>query len=429
MCVPSCPSGDLLVMMIGEKKDLVEQAFELFARGELKESLSRLEEAITQAKKEGNQSEQARLMGKMGVILLEADQLEGARLCLEEVLSLSRELKNKELEADALSNLGLVTTASGDPGTGLLKQQEATIIAREINNQSLIMTHIGLLGHAYIQLANMEEAGKAYIEALKIAREIEDVSAQRGFLNNLGIIFGNLDQHENAVRAFSELSELAAESEDYKLALNAEKNLVKHAIAMGEIEQIVCHSRRGLELIDAHLQGTGERDAFEGMLLLGLMSSSQYQEAVGELTRIIQAAVENGNQQKALKAIGQLADAHYALDDLEAAEMEYNKALEISVKLQEKSVEARILGRLAALSADKDDLKKSNQYLKQGLKIAEELNEPEIIGELSYLLALNYQDQGKIDRAMVNAHRSIEAYLAAGVEIPGEKARSLLESL
>ena len=429
MCVPSYPSGDLLVMKIGEKKDLVEQAFKLFARGELKESLSRLEEAITQAKKEGNQSEQARLMGKMGVILLEADQLEGARLCLEEVLSLSRDLKNKELEADALSNLGLVTTASGDPGTGLLKQQEATIIARETNNQFLIMTHIGLLGHAYIQLANMEEAGKAYIEALKIAREIEDVSAQRGFLNNLGIIFGNLDQHENAVRAFSELSELAAESKDFKLALNAEKNLVKHAIAMGEIKQIVYHSRQGLELIDAHLQGIGERDAFEGMLLLGLMSSSQYQEARGELTRIIQTAVENGNQQKALKAIGQLADALYALDDLEAAEMEYNKALEISVKLQEKSVEARILGRLAALSADKDDLGKSNQYLKQGLKIAEDLNEPEIIGEQSYLLALNYQDQGKIDRAKVNAHRSIEAYLADGAEIPGEKARSLLGSL
>ena len=80
MCVPSYPSGDLLVMKIGEKKDLVEQAFKLFARGELKESLSRLEEAITQAKKEGNQSEQARLMGKMGVRLLEDDQLQGARL-------------------------------------------------------------------------------------------------------------------------------------------------------------------------------------------------------------------------------------------------------------------------------------------------------------------------------------------------------------
>ena len=88
-------------------------------------------------KKQGDKLNQARVMGKKGVILLEADQLEAARSCLEEVLTLSEELDNKELKADALSNLGLVSTNSGDPGTGLLKQQEATIIARETGSQFL----------------------------------------------------------------------------------------------------------------------------------------------------------------------------------------------------------------------------------------------------------------------------------------------------
>jgi tetratricopeptide (TPR) repeat protein len=338
------------------EKDLVEQAFELYANGDVKEALASLDQAISKAVEGGNKLNQARAMGKKGVILLESDQLAAARVCLEEVLALSEELENQEIKADALSNLGLVITTSGDPGTGLLKQQEATIIARKTENQFLIMTHLGLLGHAYIQLANVEEAGKTYFEALKIAKEIEDISSQSGFLNNLGIIFGNLDQHENAVRAFSELSDLASESGNYALALNAEKNLVKHAIAEGKIEEIINHSRRGLELIDFHLNDADEREAFEEMLMLGLMSKGDYKTAEEELEIILERAEETADKPKLLTSLGQLADAHYALGKLEAARDEYQRALDLSVRLQEKVIEARILSRLAALSADQDDL-------------------------------------------------------------------------
>ena len=427
-----CPSilvhGVLIGMMINEK-DIVEQALEFFANGEVKNALAALDQAITIAEEQDDQLQKARVMGKKGVIFLEVNQLEAARHCLENVLTLSEELENQELKADALSNLGLVFTAGGDPGTGLLKQQEATIIAREAGNPRQIMNHIGLLGHAYIQLANMEEAGKAYIEAMQIAREIDDFDSLRGFLNNLGIIFANLDQHENAVRAFAELSEMAAESGDFTLALNANKNLVKHAIAMGEIEQVIHHSRQGLDLIDAHLSGAAEREAFEDMLVLGLMSNNNYQQAKQELAQIINTAEETKDTQKLLKAVSQMSDAHYALGELEAAEKEYKHALEISIRLQAKLSEARLLSRLAALSADVDDLEKSNQYLLKGLKINDVLNEQEIVGEQHYLLALNFQEMGELDKAKEHARKSVEAYLASEAEYLGEKARILLESL
>ena len=182
------------------------------------------------------------------------------------------------------------------------------------------------------------------------------------------MIFDYLDQQENAVRAFTELSELAFERDDYILALNAEKNLVKHAIAMGEIEAIITHSRQGLNLIDAHLSGASEREAFEDMLLLGLMSNNNYQEAKQELAQIIKLAEEAGDKDKLLKVVGQMADAHYALEDLAAAENEYQRALELAVRLQKKPFEARILSRLAALAADTDDLEKSSQYLIKKIK-------------------------------------------------------------
>lgn len=411
------------------EKDFVEQAYDLYSKGDVKDALASLDQAISRSEEEGDRLNQARAMGKKGVILLEADQLEAARICLEEVLTISKELDSKELKADALSNLGLVTTTSGDPGTGLLKQQEATLIARETDNQFLLMTHLGLLGHAYIQLANMEEAGKTYLEALKIAKEIEDTSSQCGFLNNLGIIFGNLDQHENAVRAFSELSDLALESGDYTLVLNAEKNLVKHAIAEGKIEEIIAHSRRGLDLIDTHRNDVDEHEAFEEMLLLGLMSKGDYEEAEKELIIILAKAEETLDKPKLLTSYGQLADAHYALGKLEEAKQEYQRALDLSIRLQEKVIEARILGRLAALAADQDDLEKSSQFLLKGLEISEDLNEQELMGEQHYLLALNYKELEKPGKAKEHAHQSVESYLAAGAESPGEKARLLLESL
>ena len=415
-------------MMINEK-DLVKQALELFANGAVDNALQTLDQAIALADENGDKLHKARVMGKKGVILLEVEQLEAARHCLEDVLTLSEELENQELKADALSNLGLLITGLGDPGTGLLKQQEATIVAREVGIPRQIMNHVGLLGHAYIQLANMEEAGKAYIEAMKIAREIEDFDSQRGFLNNLGVIFAYLGQHKNAVRAFSELSELASESNDYVLALSAEKNLVKHAIAMEEIEDIIVHSRQGLDLIDNHLSGASEREAFEDMLLLGLMSSNNYQEAKQELVQIIKSAEEAGDKDKLLKAVGQMADAHYALGDLEIAEKEYKRALELSVRRQEKPIEARLLGRLAALAADLDDLEKSNQYLANGLKLSGKLGEQELLGEQHYLLALNYQELGNLDKAKEHAQKAVEAYLASGAENPSLQASALLESL
>lgn len=416
-------------MMMNEI-DLIEQAYEFYASGDVKEALAKLDQAIAKAADEGDQLNQARAMGKKGVILLEADQLEAARVCLEEVLAFSEELENQELKADALSNLGLVFTKSGDPGTGLLKQQEATFIARETENRSLVMTHLGLLGHAYIQLANMEEAGKVYFEALPIAKEIGDISAQCGFLNNLGIIFGNLDQHENAIRAFLELSDLAVESGDYTLALNAEKNLVKHAIAEGKIEEIISHSRKGLDLIKTHLSDANdEREAFEEMLLLGLMSKRDYAAAEQEIIEIIKKAETVGNKPKLLTALGQIADAHYALGKIADAEEEYQRALDLSVRLQEKSIQARILGRLAAISADQDDLEKSNQFLFKGLEISNALKDQAILGEQHYLLALNYKELENLEQALEHAHKSVECYLASGSDSPGVKARALLESL
>jgi len=358
-----------MVLMVDEAY-LVEQALVYYASGEVKASLDTLDQVIKLADEQNNLLSKARTMGKKGVIYLETDQLESAQHCLEEVLALSDQLENPELKSDALSNLGLTLTASGDPGHGLLRQQEALQIARKTENSRLIMTHLGLLGHAYIQLANFEEAGKAYIEALKIAREINDIDTQRGFLNNLGVIFAYLEQHENAVKAFNELSELAFESSDYVLALNAEKNLVKHAIAMGKIEEVIIHSRKGLNLIDAYLCDGSEREVFEETLLLGLMSNSNYSEAKQELAQVIRSAEEAGDKVKILKYVGQMADANYALEDLEAAEREYLRALELSIRLQQKPIEARLLGRLAALAADLDDLEKSNQYLVDGRRIS-----------------------------------------------------------
>ncbi len=412
-----------------DKKDLVEQALTQFANGEVKASLESLDQAISMADEQNDLLRKARAMGKKGVVLLETEQLEAAHRCLEEVLALSEQLDNRELKSDALSNLGLTLTAMSDPGHGLLRQQEATIIARETENPRQIMAHLGLLGHAYIELANFEEAGKAYIEAMQIAREIEDTDTQRGFLNNLGVIFAYLDQHENAVKAFLELSDMAAQSGDYVLALNAEKNLVKHAIAMGEIEAVITHSRQGLDLIDTHFKSASEREAFEEMLLVGLMSNSNYPQAKQELKIIIKTAEEAGDEQKLLKVVGQLADAHYALGDLEAAEREYQRALGLSKRLQDKPVEARILGRLAALAADEEDLEKSNHYLMDGLKLSANLNEPELIGEQYYLLALNNQELGDLEKAIEHARKSVEAYMATGLENPGIQARMLLESL
>lgn len=417
-----------MVKMVDEV-DLVEQALAQYASGEVKASLDTLDQAIKLADEQNNLLNKARTMGKKGVIYLETDQLVAAQRCLMEVLALSDQLEDPQIKSDALSNLGLTLTASGDPGHGLLKQQEALLIARKTENPRLIMTHLGLLGHAYIQLANFEEAGKAYIEAMQIAREIEDIDTQRGFLNNLGVIFAYLEQQENAVNAFTELSDLAFESGDYVLALNAEKNLVKHAIAMGEIEAIITHSRQGLNIIDAHLSDASERNAFEEMLLLGLMSNNNYSKAKQELAQIIKSAEEAGDKLKILKAVSQMADANYALEDLEAAEREYLRALELSIRLQQKPIEVRLLGRLAALAADMDDLEKSNQYLFDGLKLSVNLSENELIGEQHYLLALNCQELGDLDKAKENAHRSVEAYMASGVEKPGLQARVLLESL
>ena len=145
--------------------------------------------------------------------------------------------------------------------------------------------------------------------------------------------------------------------------MNAEKNLVKHAIAEGKIEEIIAHSRKGLDLINSYLNDADEHEAFEDMLMLGLMSKGDYAVAKQELSEIISKAENAKDTTKLLKGVGQLADAHYALGDLEAAEKDYQSALELSKRLQSKQIEARILSRLGALFADLNDLENlTNTY-------------------------------------------------------------------
>ena len=276
--------------MEGIRSAKVNLALALFAGGETASSLEMFDAVMVLAEQNNDRLTTVRTLGKKGVVLLETGQLDTALQCFESVLAFAEQLLNAELNCDALSNIGLVLTASGDPGTGLLQQQEATLIARDTGNQQLIMTHLGLLGHGYLQLANFADAGKSYLEALQIARTVEDVNAEMGFLNNLGVIFINMDQHDNAIRAFTEVHELAMQCGEYRMALNAQKHLVKQSIAISDIDGIIKYAGDALQLLNSHIDNADEKAAFEDMLLLGLMSKGDYSEAKVELVRIVDQA-------------------------------------------------------------------------------------------------------------------------------------------
>ena len=412
---PSTQFQDNLEYAVGDsnrlqdKMALVNHGREKIVNGDVQAGVELIDQAIDYAQQSQDQISVIRFTGLKGVSLLEADQYEEAKQTLQRAGQLADEAGELALKCDALANIGLLLAEIGDLSHGLKTTQEALIIAIEIKDTQRTMVHRGTMGNLYLALLDFEGAVQAFNEAFNFANELGDRKAQVGFLNNIGLVFFEAAKFERVVEFFSKVLPLARELQDKALEANALKYLVKANHELGRNKAVISFVQQAERVLDAK-DDLDTRLTLADMGIMALLRECRYQEAIDVAWVALDAVGEQGEKKVRLTFMGYLADAYYGNDSLDEAIKLYEQALVLSVRIQEKEIEARILGRLGALYGDMAQIEQSNNYIIQALTLSERFEDFHTVGEQYYILAMNSTQLGQKQQATDYCKKAIEHF-------------------
>ena len=207
--------------------------------GYLKQATDYATEGLALAKKLGDRSLAANILGTLGEIAARQSDIVQAIAYNRESLSFARSLNDKHLLASTLNNLDYFLALQGEP-TLASDALDALKLARELGDQLLINRVLNTLGYIAIRHDNLPQAIVWYREALSHAVELDSRERIGWNLYGLALVAGAEEQHLQAARLFGAVERwldiqtemIPAEHDEYtRVFENARDHLGKRAFA------------------------------------------------------------------------------------------------------------------------------------------------------------------------------------------------------
>jgi tetratricopeptide (TPR) repeat protein len=163
--------------------------------------------------------------------------------------------------------------------------------------------------------------------------------------------------------------------------------------------------------------------------ILVLLALNRYSEALELIDTALQDPHLSEFPERKMQLFVNRGNACFDENKTEQAFDAYSKALELSVRLQNWNVEARMLGRLGAVRAELGDFAAAIDYANQSLKKAKKAEDQRLVGEQYCMLALANRDLGNYAVAIEYGEKGLEVFNTATANPLKEKIRNLLEDL
>lgn len=230
------------------------------------------------------------------------------------------------------------------------------------------------------------------------------------------------------IKTFEQVLEISNRIDNKNLKFNALQHLAKGSFAKEDHRSSIQFARQALDLLN-ELETPMDQTEIQDVLITSLMNEEIFNEAIAEIQTGLKKAKFAQDKNRELTLLGQLADAQFLSDDLDASLHSYQLALDLSVKLQKKLLEGRLSGRLGAIHADQEEIELSNKYIDRAINLAETEKDVQNLAEQCYLRALNYRQTGQDQQAIEFCNRSIEIFSKTGFSVQTQEARNLLKLL
>jgi predicted ATPase/class 3 adenylate cyclase/Tfp pilus assembly protein PilF len=186
-----------------------------------------------------NEAREARLwlLGCLGLVAWEREELGQATQLFEEILALSREMSDIWLIATSLSNLALVSHSRGDSERATELYEESMDLFRELGDKQSLARCLNDLGMVVYSQDDLGRAAQLTEEAVALFRELGNRGGVSVGLYNLGWIALLQDDTGRAADLYRESLSLSWETGLNLLTQSALEGLACLAGARGEAER------------------------------------------------------------------------------------------------------------------------------------------------------------------------------------------------
>jgi tetratricopeptide (TPR) repeat protein/tRNA A-37 threonylcarbamoyl transferase component Bud32 len=265
-------------------------------------------------------------------------------------------------------------------------------------------------------------------KSLEISEELDDIPLQIEAHNNIAVAHYDLGQMEEAIQHYQKSRDLSQQVGNLNTTARAQFNLGEVKLIRGELDEAQRAFEEALEIWDRTGwrlgQGYGAADMGAVLIRRGRPADALEQLAIGE-----KIFSEIGMRVFLPMVYRLQAEAHLALEDLEAAEELANRALELSRELsaaQEEGSALRVLGSIRRSSHAYDQAKAAltrsvDIFQKAGIQYEEALS--------LYELARLWYDVDDLDSAQTALERAKELFAEVGATYYLNLAQFLQQNL
>jgi tetratricopeptide (TPR) repeat protein len=296
----------------------------------LEEAVARWEVLVTEAGERSPTSERVNLsiaLGDLANALRYAGRLDEALEAAERGLNINRDLGNDPDVAFSLSRCAQILMVQGRFAEADARYDEAIAAARTFGVRDLEVVCLENQGSLADDLGQFERAANLYKRAIKQCQEMNDDRAVMQIYNSLGVVEQKQGHVAEARSWYDRSLEIARRLSDTVGQASAAQNI-----------GIVCQVEG-----DAARQEGRESEARQ-----------RFEEAGAFIAESLQLARERGNEPSAASSLGQLAQIHLFLGELDEAERFAHEAREIFERLGLMTVHMvyNDLGRIARARGD-----------------------------------------------------------------------------
>ena len=234
-----------LDIAIGAYSSLLDASYQ---RGQYKDAVVYGEAGLALARQQNAPQEEASILNKLGMALLEMKNPTSARAYFEQSLSIFRAQDNSRGVARVLTNFGLVAGYQGNYSAALDYFEQSLRLAREIGSRAGECTLLGNMGWLSGLLGDHERARSYAERQLQIAREISDRRNETFSMINLSSHTGALGESALAIQYAEQGLALARQSNDRNLQAWALTYLGHGLFESGMLEPAQTAYREALSL-------------------------------------------------------------------------------------------------------------------------------------------------------------------------------------
>jgi signal transduction histidine kinase len=267
---------------------------------------------------------------------------------------------------------------------------------------------LNLAGVAYTHLNMDALAMGKFTEMLRIADSMGTDFGKSSAWNNIGNIQSAVGNHEEALKTYRNARALFLAKNNKENALLAWTNIAQSHLDLQQYELAIKVCDSALLAVEDTLD-TSSLEAIYSALGGAYSELKDYKKAIHYINMAIEISVTAGRKYYEALLLLNRANAYRQINELDSAEADAQRALQINLELGATETVVSSYGELAAIAKAKGDPGSALAWMEKGKALSDSLQKDESDAALANYQALYSVNQKDAEIALLNKGKDLQA--------------------